>query len=388
MNFDRIQRALDQAHRDAEQPPRTVPAPASPPRRRLAVGDPQAPLETFLRILEGHGALGEDGRLSPEVQLVSMGDHFDWGRPEDRPRAIGEGLALLSWLAAHPAEQVVILLGNHDLSRVCELSRFPTDQAYQAARARADALYRGPTPPTQAQTRGFLEEFPFLSSVEALARDLSTFSVAQRRLVQRLLESHRVGLAHAPTPDLLLVHGAVTTDDLHLLGIADEQGRHPEVVAHVLNGFLRRVVEAWDGTEPLDLHPLHQFQSRDGDGRGILYQRPAHPERSDPQEVSGPPRRRFDPRALPRGLTQATGHIRDNKCRALLGEWVRDPAPPQEGALRTLRTDGTRVEYAVGVPTLGPEESGIIFLDGGMNWTAPEHYQLLDLDRRAPAARR
>ncbi|MDQ3262465.1 MAG: metallophosphoesterase [Myxococcota bacterium] len=388
MNLDRIQRALDQAHRDGLQPARTLPAPASPPLRRLAIGDPQAPLETFLRVLEGHGALGEDGRLSSEVQLVSMGDHFDWGRPADREQAIGDGLALLSWLAAHSPEQVVILLGNHDLSRVCELSWFPTDQAYLEARARADALYRGSTVPSEAQTRAFLEEFPFLSSVEALARDLSTFSVAQRRLVQRLLEAHRVGLAHAPSPELLLVHGAVTTDDLRLMGIAEEQGRQPEVVAHVLNGFLRRVVEAWDGNEPLDLHPLHQFQSREGEGRGILYQRPAHPQRSDPQELSGPPRRRFDPRRLPRGLTQATGHIRDNKCRALLGEWARDPAPAQEGALRTLRTDGARVEYAVGVPTLGPEETGIVFLDGGMNWTAPEHYQLLDLDRRAAATRR
>ena len=56
------------------------------------------------------------------MQLVSIGDHFDWGERADRPTARKSGLALLSWLSAHPADQVVVIAGNHDLGRVGELA--------------------------------------------------------------------------------------------------------------------------------------------------------------------------------------------------------------------------------------------------------------------------
>jgi hypothetical protein len=99
-----------------------------------------------------------------------------------------------------------------------------------------------------------------------------------------------------------------------------------------------------------------------------------------------PPRRRFDPRRLPLGLTQAIGHIRDAKCRTLLRPWCSlDPAA--DGPLRYLRTDGESVLYAQGTPTsAAPAAATMLFLDCGMSYVAPERYELLDLDSWRPAA--
>ena len=46
-------------------------------RRHVAMGDPQAPFATVLAVLDRHGLLKNDGQLRDDVQLVSMGDHFD-----------------------------------------------------------------------------------------------------------------------------------------------------------------------------------------------------------------------------------------------------------------------------------------------------------------------
>src|SRR5262245_28629975 len=44
--------------------PATIPQ--GPFRRHVAVGDPQAGFEKYLRILDRHGLLGEDGKLRPD----------------------------------------------------------------------------------------------------------------------------------------------------------------------------------------------------------------------------------------------------------------------------------------------------------------------------------
>src|SRR5690349_20656807 len=103
---------------------------------RVAIGDPQAPLPKVLEILDRHDLLGDDGRVHPRAQLVSMGDHFDWGAPDERSFAGESGYALLAWFAAHPREQVSILVGNHDLARVGELVPFD-DARFAAARSEA-----------------------------------------------------------------------------------------------------------------------------------------------------------------------------------------------------------------------------------------------------------
>src|SRR5687768_14339399 len=45
---------------------------ARPRARRLAIGDPQAPLTTFLEILDRNDLLADDGRLHPEVFLATL----------------------------------------------------------------------------------------------------------------------------------------------------------------------------------------------------------------------------------------------------------------------------------------------------------------------------
>ena len=347
-----------------------IPAPDGQVRLvSAAVGDPQAPLDTFLQVLELRGLLGNDGRLLPTVGLVSMGDHFDWGKPEQRAQATEEGSAVLSWLAAHPPDQVQIIFGNHDLVRVGELSTF-TDQEFRRARGLADAAYRlGDVDP--ALEAELLAKVPTLPKAEVLARDFACFEVAQRTLVTRLLKEKRVKLAVAPAADLLLVHAGVTTEELTWLGVPE---RDAFASAAALNRFLEVRVDRWSGDGPLDLAPLHEPGSaKDGEARGILFHRPANPAIKKVVRAE----RRFDPRTLPRAISQAIGHISDKKCRELLGPWAA-PEPVTYGRLRGLKLTGDEVRYRLGCD----ERDALIFLDGGMNHVPPADYELFDLRLR------
>jgi hypothetical protein len=113
---------------------------------------------------------------------------------------------------------------------------------------------------------------------------------------------------------------------------------------------------------------------------GIFYHRPSLLA-EDAGRVRGTPRRRFDPRRLPAGLTQVVGHTRDKRTRELLGlpaEGARD------GVVRHLVTDGARVDYAHGAPRPpGPGEAVLVFTDGGMRECPPGDFELFDLDTRA-----
>lgn len=314
--------------------------------------------------------------LRPEVFLVSMGDHFDFGPSAQRRQAAADGLAFLAFLAAHPADQTVIILGNHDLVRVGELHGFD-GPSFARAQAQADLAYRGGDVDRALEAR-FLADWPMVSDAEALARDFSAFDPAQRRLVEQLLRAGRAQLAFAASERLLLTHAGLTVDDFTQLGNPAPLDA-PEV-ERALAGFLAARVAAWS-TGPLDLAPLHLAgTAASGVGRGVLFQRPAHPASGEAELFRGPPRRRFDPRRLLPGVTQAIGHIRDAKCRTLLGPWVRGE-PAGDGPLRSLTTDGAEVSYQAG---LAPG-AALVFLDGGMSHSPPERYQLLDLDRLAPA---
>ena len=316
-----------------------------------------------------------------------MGDHFDWGGRDDRQKASDDGLRLLCWLAAHPSDQVTLLLGNHDLGRVCELVRFD-DASFGQARAEADAVYfveqAEPGNPAEA---AFRLRFPDLPTAEIAARDLATFKVSQRTTVEALLRACRIRVALAPDDHLLLCHAGVTRDDIAALGVPDRAQHSASEVAAVLNAALETAVEAWDGRAPLAIPHLHQpGDAARGEGRGIFYHRPSNPLCEDARLFEGPPRRRFDPRRLPMGLVQAIGHIRDKKCRELLVGW-HDGAPPADGPLRILTTDGCKVRYARGVPgRWSGDEAAIVFLDGGMAEATPERYELFDLDSGDAAA--
>jgi hypothetical protein len=211
---------------------------------------------------------------------------------------------------------------------------------------------------------------------ECLARDFSCYSAEQQRLVTGLLRSRRLRLAHAHE-GLLMVHAGVTEADFALLG---EVPTSATAAAEQLNAFLAERVPRWR-SGALDLTPLHQPGSvAGGVARGVLFHRPAVPS-SDPQ-FHGPPRRRFDPRGLPAAFPQAIGHIRDKKCRELLGAWA-DGSAPADGSLRSLCIDGESVTYVKGTPA----EARLYFLDADMNHLPPEHYELFDLERRQPRSK-
>lgn len=356
--------------------------------RRVAIGDPQASLQRFLTILEGHGLLGDDGHLKEEVHLVSLGDHFDWGDREGREDAASSGLRILAWLAAHPPDQVTLILGNHDLARVGELAGFD-DERFRLARSEADGIYRDGVVDAE-QERRFLARHPEVPSAECMARDFSSFRSAQRVLVAGLLRARRFCAAAAASDGLLLCHAGVTRDDLRVVGLPEAAHAEARRVAEALNAALDAAVESWPrGGGPLAIQGLHQpGDARRGEGRGIFYHRPGVPRPGNRDLFMGPPRRRFDPRELPLGLTQAIGHIGDAKCRELLGSWAT-PGPSSPGPLRHLRTDGSLVRYARGVPS-GTEAGAatVLFVDGSMARADPEAYELLDLASEAPAARR
>ncbi|MCA9700216.1 MAG: metallophosphoesterase [Myxococcales bacterium] len=346
----------------------------------VAIGDPQAPLAKVLGVLAHHGLLAGE-RLRSEVQLVSIGDHFDWGPPEQREQATSEALALLQWLASHPPEQVILLAGNHDLARVCELSHFADDEAYAAARREADAAYRRGQVDAVKEA-AFLRRYPFVPTAETLARDLSCFSVAQRECVTALLRSCRLRLAHAHG-DLLLVHAGVTVEDLALLHppLLSPPAHDARAIAASLNEFLDARVAAWD-QGPLDLAPLQRSGDLAfGESRGVLSHRPVDPRHAQAAALDGPPRRRFDPRQLPEGVTQVIGHVRDGKCRTEMPQWCREPG--RDGPLRSLSIlpsdGGETVSYGLGTA----DQARLLFIDGGMYHVAIEAYELLDLDRVA-----
>jgi hypothetical protein len=355
--------------------------------RRVAIGDPQASLPRFIGILDDHGLLGDEGRLHEEVHLVSLGDHFDWGAREERENAAASGLQILAWLAAHPPDQVTLILGNHDLARVGEMAVFD-DEEFRLAQAEADAIYSGGTVDRQRE-REFLARWPALPTAECAARDFSSFRSTQRALVTSLLRARRFCAATAASDSLLLCHAGVTSDDLRAIGLGRDAHGDARVVADALNAALDAAVAAWPGGAGLAIPGLHQpGDAAHGEGRGIFYHRPGAPRPENGDLFAGPPRRRFDPRGLPRRLTQAIGHIGDRKCRDLLGPWAV-PELPVAGPLRHLRTDGEQVRYASGLPQAAePGAATLLFLDGTMARARPGAYELLDLDTESPAARR
>ena len=389
----RVRTALDRAGADARAFEQTgslaapqTPASTRPPASlRVAMGDPQAPLSRVLEVLDRHDLLGDDGSVHPDADLISMGDHFDWGPPHHNAFAAASGLGLLAWLAGHRPEQVSILVGNHDLARVGELAPFD-DATFAAARAEARALRATPmhTPGRAERRHAFLERHPTLPSVGVAVRDLAAFETAQRRLVAAMLRAGRFRAAIAAAPDLLLIHAGITPDDLDAIGYpAGAMRADAPELARALGDRFDAAIAAWDGASPFTLAPLYRPGSYEGgEARGVFIQRPADPAVGELPLFEGPPRRRFDPRILTSGLTQVTGHIRDNKCRELMPVWSEDE-PAHDGPLRHLWTDGCRVRYRRGLPEPGDDRGAfLLFTDGGMNHVPPADYELLDLGTR------
>lgn len=354
------------------------PPPPSETQRRVVIGDPQASLSTFLEILAHNDLLSDEGWLRPEVQLISVGDHFDWGSAAEREGAAEDGLSLLSWLRAHEVAQVVLIAGNHDLGRVGEMAEF-SDEEFLRAHQQALLAYRSGNPDPVLEA-ALLRQWAGLPSAELAARDFAAFSVAQRDLVADLLRSGRFRLAWAVTPNALVCHAGITRTELMAVGYDGTQG-DAVGIAQAINSHFDRAIASWKGLGRLRIESLHvPGDATFGEGGGMLYHRPANlGVTSEPATYSGPGHRRYDPRNLPLGLTQIVGHISDAKCRSLFGSWAHgNPGP---GRIRNLVTNGEEVRYQVGsAPLAGPaDEARLLFVDGGMSRVPPEEYELLTL---------
>jgi hypothetical protein len=376
--------------------------------RTLVMGDPQAPFAKVLEVLDRHGALAGD-RLAPDVVLVSIGDHFDYDL-RDPVSAGREGLAILRWLASHDAAQVRLLLGNHDASRVMELG-VVDDVTFERARMLARQLdelrsEKGSTRSERASnmlgrtaedaTRLYEREFPSLPPSGVIGRDYAAFSSEQRTLVMELLLAGRFHLATTgELPDgrsVLLTHAGVTRRELAILGLTDDAS--PELIAAALTTQLAialdRVRTDWQRGEltPLSLAPLHVSGSAGEEGGGLLYHRPSNPDRADadPAWAFAPSRpRRFDPRTLPRALTQVIGHSGHAKCVYELDGWVTDAARARKhGGIRTLSVTGDDVVYDLGIAPPAPGAAQLIMIDGELRRVDARDVALLPLARLDP----
>ena len=385
-----IQAALALSNRLARSPWRPI-APSGRRRTRwFAIGDLQTSLVRVLEVLDGAGLLGPDGTLEPDVGLISVGDHFDYPGADD---SVGrQGMRVLRWLAQHPPDQVIILAGNHDLTRVSELA-YETDETFARARALARQILAARRNPalTHSLKLRFVREFPRIPIYNIAARDYVSFSEAQRALVSDLLTHGRMVVAcSAQLPGgapLLITHAGVTHRQLAQLGLADV--RDVTVIADRLNEWfaqaVARVSDRWARGElaALDLRPVHVAGTSGCVGGGLLYHRPAQPGRrggNDRWEFDPVTPRRFDPRTLPLGVVQACGHTGHRKCVKELGDWVADSARAiARGGLRTLRTDGTHVTYEGGVNEPAPGEATLYMIDAEIHHVATEQYPLLQL---------
>ena len=353
-------------------------------RRWFAIGDPQTTFEKFLGILGQHDLLDEKGSLREEVGLVSIGDHFDFQSHDKKPLADTgrDGEDILRWLAGHPADQVVILLGNHDTARVMELA-FESDESFAAARALA-AECKAEAPPAE-KTREFVATYPRIPTPGIAHRDYSAFAVSQRKLVQQLLLARRMRLAclghHAGKP-ALLTHASITSAQVEELGVEPHAAALVDALEARLHAAVARVRGAWERDElaALSLEPLH-FAGRGGrEGGGLLYHRASQKEDAS---GSGAPvsRRKFHPSHLPRGLVQVQGHCGHHKCLEELADWLGPSATERDrGGLRTLAAGESRIVYDAGIAPARDEDATVYFIDIEMNWPSVTDYPLFALE--------
>lgn len=352
----------------------------------VVIGDPQAPAQKFFDWLGHHRLLGRDGQLADGIRLVSIGDHFDY-HSSDARAAGDDGIRVLRWLASHPPDRVVILLGNHDASRVMELATMTDARLAEAKRhATSIAELAVDDPRRAALVDAFHAAFPGVPAPGIVTRDYATFSEAQRALVIELLAGGRFHLAATGRTtrgrDVLLTHAGVTSREVGLLGLAESSSA--KQVARALEDRLRAAVDAvrarWAAGEPaaLDLSPLHIAGVARAEGGGLLYHRPANPDRkgADPWERQGA--RRFDPRALPRGLAQVCGHTNHEKAFRELAGWVAQGVDAKAEGHRTLRVDGERVSYELGVHDDGAEAM-LVMIDPKLHDRPVEACQVLEL---------
>jgi hypothetical protein len=223
----------------------------------------------------------------------------------------------------------------------------------------------------------FSRLFPTIPTPGIALRDYMSFDEGQRALVERLLLTRRMRLAHADRlasgARLLLTHAGVTLRELGLLGCDAKQG--PEAIAKMLNAILDDAVDEvrgrWERGERarLSLAPLHIAGANGREGGGLLYHRPADPAQTGVDAALFDPEspRRFDPRALPVGLVQVAGHSAHKKNRQELSRSMPRDAEHDEPCLRTLSVQGSEVRYRMGVHPPEAESATLYLVDAELN---------------------
>jgi hypothetical protein len=382
-----IERAIEHANRLRAGERDLDPGEPGIPARIVAIGDPQTSTERFFGVLAAHDLLGADGWMRRDVRVAMMGDYFDYHVPE-REHARGEGVLILSWLAAHGKEHVALLLGNHDAARVMELATIDDERFRAAAELATDLVAQ---PREHRDEAGFRARFPELATPGYAARDYSAFTVEQRTLVQRLLLEGRLSLAVTAAihgAPALLTHAGVTRRELDFLCLRDH---HPQTIADALEDRLaaavRHVAADWRAgrSTPLSLAPLHVAGADGEEGGGLLYHRPSDPGRpgadaSWEQAARAP--RRYDPRtALPRGLTQIVGHTGHRKACKEMPRWLAPGTDERPGGLRTLRVGiDKQVRYARGIEPSDGRDAVVHLVDPEMHYVpTPADVAILEL---------
>jgi len=221
---------------------------------------------------------------------------------------------------------------------------------------------------------------PYPDTVLNLLADLAR---DKRGLVAELLLAGRFHLARTGVlPDgraVLITHAGITERELGMLGL--DAPRTPHAIAAALEAFLAQAItsvrDAWSEGDfaPLSLAPLQISGARGEEGGGLLYHRPTNPTNTrDPVWARNPARpRRFDPRALPGGITQIVGHTGHAKCMSELGAWVAPAARARaHGGLRSLRVHDGEVVYDAGVMPHVPGAAEMSFTDGELR-RVPSH---------------
>jgi metallophosphoesterase superfamily enzyme len=351
-------------------------------RRWFAIGDPQFTVQRFFEILAREDLLSPDGWLRPDVGLVSLGDHFDFGPKGMEDTARREGGHILAWLASHAPEMVVVIAGNHDLARVQELATVDDEEFERARRAAAQLPGEGDSERRAAED-AFHEAFPWAVTPGLVARDYSAFTVRQRSFVKRLLVRRRLVLATSGVLEsgvpVLMNHAGMTTRELELL---EQFAPYDAVrIADRLNPELSRAVDRMASTGVLDLHPLHAAGEPRSEGGGLLYHR-ASIARPDAWTAGGRLRRRYDPRAaLPRGLAQLVGHtghkkLVDQDLAAIATDAARRV---ERGGLRTLQVSDAGAVYDMGIQAHTPDAATLYLVDCELAYAGLEACRVVPL---------
>lgn len=352
--------------------------------RTIAIGDLQASARRIFEVLGYHDLLDEEGRIRGDVQLLSVGDHFDYGT-----RAGGllgqsrrDGHDVLAYLAAHHPEQVVILLGNHDAARVMELA-FASDERFEeAVPLVAELVALRATDPDAYRIRlaDYSTRYPELPGPGLVHRDYSAFSAGQRALVQEMLMAGRFRLAataRMPTGELVLAtHAGITMREVALLGVSTVTAAElAPALSRRLEAAVAAVAPCWQRGEPaaLSLAPLHLpcATGREGmpelpEGGGMLYHRPSDPDRpgADRQWEAAPGRpRRFHPKSLPAGVLQLAGHTGHPKCVEELARWSESSMREEPCGRRSLRVRGDDIRYQLGACRPDEGEAVLYMID-------------------------